>query len=235
MFSTSGPTAILLRPKNDRLSAMIAALNGKLLRKQGETLIIDVHGVGYEVTVSSSVVGRAGAENSPISVLVHTDVKENSISLFGFSEPLEKEVFLLLKKVKGIGSRLAISVVSAVGAEGLLAAIGRGDVSALRRVPGIGKKTAERLIVELRDIVGSLAAEIPPDAVAGLEMAAASPLDGMLASKLPQIGVDAALALERLGFPMDRALKAVSQALKHAETGERGDAGELVKLALANL
>lgn len=198
---------------------MIAALRGTLAFKKGDEIVIDVGGVGYELTVTGAVLARANEIGEPISVVVYTDVKENSISLCGFADTLEREVFQLLKKVKGVGTRIGLAIVSALGPEKLLVTIGRQDIAMLTQVPGIGKKLAERMIVELRESVGQLANEVP------------ATLNGQL-EQINGIGADAVLALEKLGFNRERARLAVKAA---EEQATHHDAGDLVREALRNL
>lgn len=213
---------------------MIGSLRGVVAQRFGDNLIVDVHGVGYQVTASSGVLDAAGPDGSEISVVVYTDVKETAITLYAFATQLEREVFLLLKKVKGIGSRTAMTILSGVGPEALLLAIGHGDAEALRRIPGVGKKTAERVLVELREYVGELAYGT------GDEESAAAPRDKRRVSG-PVAGADAAsdavLALEKLGFPGERAKAAVDSALAEIgdDTALRNDAGELLRLSLSKL
>ena len=213
---------------------MIAFLNGTLLNKFNSILVIDVNGVGYEVTVTGNVATSCGNIGAKVQLFIYTDVKENAISLFGFNTQQEKEVFLLLKKVKGIGPRSALNVLSCLGAEQLLTAIGRQDLASLTRVPGIGKKSAERLIVELRENVGEFVKDL-------YELDGAGPGSGDhsgLGNLYPRSVNDAVLALEKLGFAHERAKLAVSKSVKDfaaAKPAILENAGELLKVALANL
>lgn len=206
---------------------MIGSLRGQAFRKHGATILVDVQGVGYEVLATEHVLQQIVRPGVELSLCVYTDVRENSISLIGFQNDAEKEVFLLLKKVKGIGSRLALSIISALAPQALLVAIGRGEVGTLQRVPGIGKKTAERLIVELREKVGELVHEIHPLS-SHLERAVISSGSG---------ANDAIMALEKLGFSGDLAREAVAATIRRLEphSSAHRDAGELTRLALANL
>ena len=212
---------------------MIARLKGKVVDVAGQQLVIDVCGVGYEVSASANVLGARSQTGTDIELIIFTDVKENSISLFGFRDNLEKQVFLLLRRVKGVGSKLAMSILSSLGAEQLLMTIGREDISGLTKVPGIGKKTAERLIVELRESVGELVST-------GEETFATVVQKVRLSEEMPQPGgieTDAAMALEKLGFPAERARRAVAAAVDAAGglNSTRIDASELLRRALAQL
>jgi len=130
---------------------MIAQLAGALAYKSPEQLVVDVHGVGYQVFVSLNSFYRLPEPGNPVSLLIHTHVREDSIQLFGFSDQVEKELFLLLLGVSGIGPRLALNILSGTPTQELQAALEAGDLVRLVAIPGIGKKTAERLVVELRD------------------------------------------------------------------------------------
>ena len=215
---------------------MIAALSGAVLFKSEDTLVIDVGGVGYEVSATSSVMEKAGPAGASIKVLVFTDVKEQSISLFGFESAIEKEVFLLLKKVKGIGARLSLTIVSFIGAERLLSSIGQSDIDVLKSVPGVGKKTAERMILELQEQVTELAFGGGAPGLASQVVkskVSLKPSQGALKGTVSSVEHDVVLALERLGFPTDRAREAVIGAME--EKGESADSSELLRSALASL
>lgn len=210
---------------------MIGSLYGKITTKSGETLIIDVGGVGYEVTVSSSVSALFPVSEKPVRLVIFTDVKENSISLYGFQDALEKEVFLLLRKVKGIGSKLALGILSATGPETLLQAIAQNDVTRLKKVPGIGSKTAERVIVELRETVTELTGGVLTQT-----LVAAAGTEGR--GGFAGVEGDVILALEKLGFPPDRAQLMLKKTLeKNAAELERlkADPGELLRLSLGQM
>ena len=213
---------------------MIGALRGKLLQKLPAELLVDVHGVGYIVTASKRSLSRSGGIGSEIELIIYTDVKENSISLFGFADQLEREVFLLLKKVKGIGPKYAMAIVSALGPEGVLSAVGRGEIARLKEVPGVGKKTAERVLIELREYVGDLARESADETILAVERLPISTEEDAataLPGSAPQS--DAVLALEKLGFARDRARKAVQAAAR--ENLNVNDPGELLRLSFAHL
>src|SRR5574337_1230710 len=142
---------------------MIAQLAGALAYKSPEHLVVDVHGVGYQVFVSLNSFYRLPEPGSRVSLLIHTHVREDSIQLFGFADPGEKELFLLLLGVSGIGPQLALNILSGTPSQELQAALEAEDLVRLVAIPGIGKKTAERLIVELRDKVKVLSSARPGD------------------------------------------------------------------------
>ncbi len=199
---------------------MIAWLSGVLRRKAADSLIVDVGGVGYEVTVPASTLARVPEAGEPIVLHVHTHLREDSLSLFGFSTELEKEVFLLLLGVSGIGPKLALSVLSGLSLDDLLRAIHGSDESRLCSIPGIGKKTAGRLCLELKDKVKHLA---PPDLRAAEAEAGIVPGAAMN---------DAVSALVNLGYrrpQAEEAVRRVHQARPNITTAQliRESLGEL--------
>jgi Holliday junction DNA helicase RuvA len=158
---------------------MIAQLAGALAYKSPEHLVVDVHGVGYQVYVSLNSFYRLPEPGNRVQLLIHTQVREDSIQLYGFVDPEEKDLFQLLLGVSGIGPRLALNILSGTPAQELQAALEAGDLVRLVAIPGIGKKTAERLIVELRDKVKLLKGERAGDGgqrVTGVEAEAVSAL-----------------------------------------------------------
>jgi len=130
---------------------MIANLSGKLLRKLPNQVVLDVHGVGYEVNIPISTFYELGELGTGIELLIHTHVREDAIALFGFKTPMEKQVFERLISISGVGPKLGITILSGMPVEDLVSSIRQSNVSRLTSIPGIGKKTAERLVVELRD------------------------------------------------------------------------------------
>jgi Holliday junction DNA helicase RuvA len=130
---------------------MISYLRGALLEKHPNQVIVDVQGVGYELTIPVTTFSTLPEAGSEVRLRVHTHVREDAISLFGFSTPAEKTLFEKLISVSGIGPKLAVTVLSGLAASDLVAAIRAGQTEQLVRIPGVGKKTAERMIVELRD------------------------------------------------------------------------------------
>jgi len=130
---------------------MIAHLKGVLFKKTTQSIIIDVGGVGYEVSVPLSTFYSLPETDESISLQIHTHVKDDSLTLFGFNTSLEKALFLMLVSVSGIGPKLSVNILSGMGPQDLLEAIAQGDVMRLQAIPGIGKKTAERIALELKD------------------------------------------------------------------------------------
>lgn len=138
---------------------MIARLAGTLLERSPERVIVDVSGVGYCVFVSLQTFADLPPEGSPIELMTYTHVREDALQLYGFRDGMERRLFLLLKEVSGIGPRLAINILSGMPASELRDALREGDVVRLVAIPGVGKKTAERMVLELRDKVAALDGE----------------------------------------------------------------------------
>lgn len=158
---------------------MIAQLTGALAYKSPEHLIIDVHGVGYQVSVSLNSFYRLPEPGDPVQLLIHTHVREDALQLYGFIDQEEKDLFLLLLSVSGIGPRLALNILSGTPSQELEAALEAGDLVRLVAIPGVGKKTAERLVVELRDKIKLVKSARGADAgrrATGLEAEAISAL-----------------------------------------------------------
>jgi Holliday junction DNA helicase RuvA len=197
---------------------MIAFLRGRVLDKQPNRIIIDVQGVGYEVYVPLSTYYEIGDDGAEISLRVYTHVREESLQLYGFLTALEQQLFERLISVSGIGPKLAIAVLSGIDSAELVAAVQRADVVRLTRVPGVGRKTAERIVLELKDRLAQLV--VP----AGAASAVASPAD--------RLRDDLLSALQNLGYHRPLAEKAVDAALKSS-----GDAGfeQALRAALREL
>jgi len=136
---------------------VIAHLTGTILSKQPNAVVIDVSGVGYEVTIPVSTFYELGEVGAQASLRVHTHVREDAIMLFGFRTGREKELFLRLTSVSGIGPKLGITFLSGTSPDDLIAAIRSNDLARLVSIPGVGRKTAERVVIELRDKIGQLA------------------------------------------------------------------------------
>ncbi len=208
---------------------MIAQLRGTLASVVDEHIVIDVAGVGYEVFVTADVLSELPSIGEEIQLTIATEVRETSITLYGFKGTLERQVFNLLQKVKGIGARLALSVLSSVGADKILASIAKEDIKSLTAVPGIGKKTAERVLVELREQVGQFIDTSSTPLSSQIEQTNES-LNPFLASANPAGMSDALLALQKLGFSEQRALDALA-----LEEGGEADSGEILRRALARM
>ena len=182
---------------------MIAFLRGRLLEKHPNRVIVDVQGVGYEVFVPVSSFFGMTEQGGEVALRVHTHVREDVIALFGFATSRELDLFERLIAVSGIGPKLALAVLSGIEADELVQAVQRGDVGRLTMIPGVGKKTAERVVLELRDRLATL----PTQTAAGGQAAAGSMRDDLLS------------ALINLGYHRPVAEKAAEAALK-AHAGE---------------
>jgi len=130
---------------------MIAFLRGRILDKQPNLLIVDVQGVGYLVHVPLSTFYEAGEVGAEAALRIHTHVREEALQLYGFFTVLEQQLFERLINISGIGPKLAISVLSGIEPRDLIAALQRGDLARLTGIPGVGRKTAERMVLELKD------------------------------------------------------------------------------------
>jgi Holliday junction DNA helicase RuvA len=183
---------------------VIARLTGTLVAKQVQRLVLDVNGVGYDVLVPLSTIYALGEPGDRVTLRVHTHVREDALQLFGFGTELEQALFERLISVSGIGPKLAIAVLSGIEPPELVRAIGQSDVARLTRIPGVGRKTAERLVVELRDRLPQLAGGPAADTTA--------PHD--------DVRDDVLSALANLGYQRASAEKAVDKVLARAESRE---------------
>jgi Holliday junction DNA helicase RuvA len=188
---------------------VIAQLRGRLLRKAAGDVVVDVGGVGYRVFIPVSTFYRLGEVGSEASLLVHTHVREDALSLFGFLTREEQELFELLIGVAGVGPKLAVNVLSGIETPELEQALASGDLARLTRIPGVGRKTAERLVLELKDKVKAL-----PRAPAETGAAAGAP------SAMKE---DLLSALANLGYSRGEAEKGVDRALQHDGAGRFED------------
>src|SRR6476659_2968829 len=136
-----------------KCETMIAFLSGKLIEKQANTVIVDVGGVGYEVSIPLSTFYELGDEGSDVSLRIYTHVREDAIQLFGFKTTRERDLYLRLISVQGIGPKLGITILSGMSADEIAAAIRANNLVKITSIPGIGRKTAERMVIELRDKV----------------------------------------------------------------------------------
>jgi Holliday junction DNA helicase RuvA len=176
---------------------MIAHLRGRLLFKAPNQVIVDCNGVGYDVAISVSTFSELPREGAEVALHIHTHVREDQIALFGFAETQEKRLFERLLTISGIGPKLAITVLSGISPERLVAAIRGSDHATLTKIPGIGKKTAERVVLELKDKLEDMA--VPVAAGAGYST---------------PVGEDALSALVNLGYARPVAQKAIETAIE---------------------
>ena len=176
---------------------MIAHLRGRLLSKTPNQVIVECGGVGYDVTISVATFSALPADGAEAALHIHTHVREDQLALFGFAERDEKRLFEKLLTISGIGPKLAITVLSGISSDRLVGAIRSGDHATLTKIPGIGKKTAERVVLELKDKLDDLAVALPATTPAGHTPA----------------GDDALSALVNLGYPRPVAQKAIETAI----------------------
>ncbi|MBI3050552.1 MAG: Holliday junction branch migration protein RuvA [Acidobacteria bacterium] len=180
---------------------MIASLRGRVLDKQPNRIVVDVQGVGYEVHVPLSTYYDVGDAGEEIALRIHTHVREDALQLYGFLTALEQQLFERLIATSGIGPKLAIAVLSGIEPNELVAAVERADVARLTAIPGIGRKTAERIVLELKDRLAHL------DVAAGVAEPAGAPAGERLRDDLLS-------ALLNLGYHRPIAEKAVDATLK---------------------
>ncbi|MGE5361428.1 MAG: Holliday junction branch migration protein RuvA [Bacteroidales bacterium] len=199
---------------------MIAQLHGQLIEKHPNRLVVDVHGVGYEVFVPLSTFYHLPETGLDVSLRIHTHVREDAILLFGFRTQLELQVFERLIAISGIGPKVAIAVLSGIDAQELAQAVQRGDVVRLTAIPGIGKKTAERIGLELKD---RLPLAVAVDAERADQAGAADDLRADLLSALLNLGYHRTLAEKAV----DKAVKVAGEATFEARL--RRALGELAK------
>jgi Holliday junction DNA helicase RuvA len=198
---------------------MIAKLAGRLDATGEDWAVVDVGGVGYLVHCSSRTLAALGEVGEVCTVHTQLQVSENDMRLLGFADSAERDWFRLLTGVQGVGSKVALAILSALATGELREACGRGDAAMVARAQGVGPKLAGRIVNELKDKAGAMAASGPGGLAGGIAAAPAG-------SK----GADAASALENLGFKPAIAAQAVARALE--ELGEGASEGDLIRVAL---
>ena len=199
---------------------MIAHLRGTLITKHPNQVVVETAGVGYEVNISVPTFSELPANGSEVALHIHTHVREDVIALYGFLRPPEKALFEKLMTVSGIGAKLAITILSGMAADDMAAAIRGNDLARLTKIPGIGKKTAERMVLELRD-------KLP--AVSGISAPTISTMSAM--------EEDVLSALVNLGYQRAAAEKALQNAVKNG-AGRNENSGSfdaMFREALGNL
>ena len=190
---------------------MIARLAGVLIEKTLDSVVVDVAGVGFHVAVSLNTLAALQQVGQPVQLLTHLVVREDVLALYGFATPEERRAFELCIGVSGIGPKLALALLSGLDGPGLFKAVSEGDVGRLKRVPGIGPKTAERLVMELRDKVPRAGA---PGVTSG-DKARAGTASALATAGRGGVLSDVAGALVNLGYRPADAEKAAERA--HAE------------------
>lgn len=195
---------------------MIGLLRGRLLEKRPNQVILDVGGVGYLVAVPLSTFAALGELHAEVTLLIHTHVREDALALYGFLSQREKHLFELLLGASGVGPMLALKILSGMNVEELVPAIRTGDLARLTKIPGVGRKTAERMVVELKDKLDAVAIEAE-------KLAPASPAG---------VAADVKSALINLGYEERAADSAVAEAKRQAGSA---NFEKLLREALATL
>ncbi len=205
---------------------MISFLKGILRNNSMTEITVDVNGVGYEVFIPLSTYDKLPAEGGDVSLFIHTNVKDDAIQLFGFWTEIEKKLFrLLINQVSGVGPKLALNVLSSVSPATLFSAVSNGDAKSLGKVSGIGKKTAERIVLELRN-------KMKDEQFSSLAVSEKN--SSRADTKLSKAFEDAVLALTQLGFKYETVSKAVHEAAKDMKDSET-NTENLVRNALQKL
>lgn len=194
---------------------MIAQLKGELARTEADYVVIDVNGVGYKVHLPLSIMAQLPPVGNPTQLLIHTAVKEDSITLYGFIDDSEQKLFELLLTVNGVGPKSALNILSVIPVEQIVGAVSSDDHRLLSRVPGVGTKTAQRIVLDLKEKVQGW--EIASRGVGLVE-------PGQRAAQ------DAVEGLIGLGYKRDDARAAIEEALKNVQ--DKQDAGGIVRAAL---
>lgn len=185
---------------------MIGRLKGVLVSKQPPWLLLDVNGVGYELEAPMSTFYDLPETGREVVLCTHYAVKEDSVALYGFLREAERALFRTVQKVSGIGAKIALAILSGASVEEFSRLVQNGDIAALTRIPGIGKKTAERIIVELRDRVEGLGG-----GVAGVSLSGAVPADPV---------AEASVALQQLGYKPAEVSRLVKDAAAPGDSAE---------------
>src|SRR5579863_6086600 len=199
---------------------MIAQLRGTLGDKRPNQVLVDVGGVGYLVHIPLSTFYALGDLHSSVTLLIHTQVREDAISLYGFLSAREKHLFELLISASGVGPVLALKILSGMSVDELVPAIRKSDLPRLTRIPGVGRKTAERIVVELRDKLAAMEAPEPEHG----EASGGTPLEADVVSALLNLGYDSRVAE-----------KAVKDARASQESGPDASFEALLRASLQQL
>jgi holliday junction DNA helicase RuvA len=190
---------------------MIGSLRGKLIEKRPNQILVDINGVGYQVQIPLSTFASLGALHTETSLLIHTHVREDQLTLYGFVTARERQCFELLISASGVGPSLALKILSGMSIEDLVPAIRKGDLAQLVKIPGVGRKTAERIVVELRDKL--VVIDVP---------------DAGRRSTRSQLEEDVASALSNLGYDT----KSVERAIEKSGAASGADFEKLLRSSL---
>lgn len=209
---------------------MIAQLKGILDQRGMNDIVVDVNGVGYEVHVSNRTMNAIGSIGDPVTIRIHTEVREDRIQLFGFADAHEKQWFTELTKVRGVGAKVGLAILSSLSPDELSTALVSGDKSKLSQADGVGPKLAARLVTELKDAAGDITLSVAADD-------AADKPDATKAAPAGNQKADAVSALTNLGYGRSEAFGAVTAVLSGAEEGEDKEIAlpTLIRLSLKEL
>lgn len=197
---------------------MIGWMKGTILRKQPPHLLLDVQGVGYEIEASMTTFYALPGEGESVTLHTHLAIRDDAHHLYGFYEESERKLFRTLIKVNGVGAKLALTILSSMEPDGFVKSVTESDTASLVRLPGVGKKTAERLIVEMRDKLQSWETTFDVGSA------------GVLAGSVGKVGNDAISALQALGYKAQDAKKVITRLLQPGLSTE-----DVVKQALQQL
>ena len=200
---------------------MIGQIRGTLIARQAPEILVDVGGIGYEIQVPMTTLYQLPELGQPVTLLTHFVVREDAQQLFGFAEPADRRLFRELIKVSGVGPRLALTLLSGMDAADFARCLQRDDVAALVALPGVGRKTAERLLVEMRDKAGDWLDELSPESVTQADI-------GKTGAQTNDQRVEAEQALVALGYKLTEAAKLIAAADAAPDTPSE----ELIRQAL---
>lgn len=203
---------------------MIGRLRGTLIEKQAPEIVIECHGIGYEVTVPMTSMYALPEVNQEAIIYTHFVVREDAQLLYGFANKVERKLFRLLIKASGVGPKLALAILSGMSAEQFVSCVAHDDVSTIVKIPGVGKKTAERLLIEMRDRIKDWQADVPVSKDA-------APIDFNLSTNfVSDAKGDALNALVSLGYSQGQADKAIKTVFSADKSSE-----ELIRDALKSM
>lgn len=195
---------------------MIDRLTGKIVRKRSTSVVLDVRGIGFDLQVSTGTLESLGAVGTDATMFVSLIWRNESLLMAGFTTEVEREIFMLLLGVSGVGPRIALALLSHLGTQGVLRALNENESAAFARAPGVGKKLSERIVLDLQDKVSHLDL-------------ADSPTVRRSADRMPNLGEDGVTALESLGFSRKEAEAAFSKVLRE---NNDSDLPQAIRLAL---
>lgn len=208
---------------------MIGRLKGELIEKQPPQLVVDVNGVGYEVEASMNTFYRLPETGAQVTLFTHFVVREDAQLLYGFIDKQERSLFRTLIKANGVGPKLAITILSGISTTEFVRCVNDGDTASLIKLPGVGKKTAERLIVEMKDKIKALGLESADE----FQLSAADGPDMASFEAVSDNRAEAESALVALGYKPVQATKSIDQA--HKSLGAGASCEDLIRVALRSM